>query len=327
MKKILALFGTLTAVIIAAWFVGPSFLRSAGEMDDPRSEIHAAELDGVIYTTGGIGFFRTLSSCAAFDTANETFATCPNLPRPLHHVAMAAGDGSIWASGGYESLPFNVDPNGALFQLDLSELEPQWREISALPEPLGQHAMFYHQGTVWLIGGDRNGETTGALTLYDLSEGEWVEASPMPTPRHSHAYALDAEAGEAGFLYVTGGRSSALGSQSRVIEAYDFASDSWTRLPDAPFDLGGHGAAVFEGRLHVFGGEDLGSGTVIQDHAVLDLANLDAGWVMVNPVSLPRHGFATARVGNTVWILGGGKRAGMRTPWSVTGTAFSLPLK
>jgi len=322
MKKTVGLFVALFVVVVAAWFIGPSLLRSEEDMLHPRSEIHAAKLDGVIYVAGGIGFFRTLKSCSSFDTSTMRFSHCPDLPRHLHHVAMAAGERRIFASGGYSSLPFTLDTEGAIFALEPSRVGSQWTEIARLPEPLGQHAMAYYSGAVWLVGGDKGGEATGSLLRFDLTEGEWQEMAPMRSPRHSHAIAIEDRS-----LFVTGGRSKTLGSQSRVVEVYDFDSNSWSSLPDAPFDLGGHGAATFDGNLHVFGGEDLSTGTVFTRHAAIDLTNLEAGWREEKSIAFPRHGFATARIGDTAWIIGGGKRAGLRTPWSVTATAFPLPLR
>lgn len=143
----------------------------------------------------------------------------------------------------------------------------------------------------------------------------------MPTPRHSHAFAI----GD-GKLYVTGGRSDTLGPFATVIEVYDFALDTWESLPDAPFPLAGHGAAVFEGRLHIFGGEDVTTEEVFTRHVSMDLGDPAKGWREETPMSAGRHGFATWRMGDTAWILGGGELAGWKTLGSVTGTAFPLKL-
>ena len=321
-KAFLGLFAILFGLGLLAWLSGPSLLSGEGDMSEPRSEIHAAELDGTIYVAGGIGFFRTLSSCAAFDTQSQRFSDCPKLPRALHHVAMAAGEGKVFASGGYESLPFNQDPLGALFVLDVEKGAGAWTELAPLPAPLGQHAMFYREGAIWLVGGESQGNVLASLQVYDLATGEWSQRASMPTARHSHAIALSNDR-----LFVTGGRSGELGLHSLVIEAYDFTNNSWSALPDAPFPLAGHGATVFEGRLHVFGGENVDANTVFTSHASIDLADPDAGWREEVGMAYPRHGLATARVGDTAWILGGGKRAGMHTPYSVTGTAFPLNLR
>lgn len=322
LKFLVIVIVAIALLLALVWAAGPLLLRGDGDMADPRSEIHAAELDGVIYTSGGIGFFRTLDSCAAFDTQTREFSACPDLPRSLHHVGMAAGEGEIFASGGYVSLPFNQDPEGALFAFAPGDAKSKWRELSQLPVPLGQHAMFYRDGAVWLVGGESGETALGTIHRYTLASGIWDEARPMPTPRHSHAIALSDDK-----LFVTGGRSETLGSQARVVEAYDFASDSWETLPELPYAIAGHGAMVFEGHLHVFGGENLAKVEVVSRHVSLDLANPESGWGAQMPVRELRHGFATARVGDTVWILGGGESPGSSTPLSVTGTAIPLDLR
>jgi len=181
--------------------------------------------------------------------------------------------------------------------------------------------MFYREGKLWLMGGQSGDRTLGTIRTYDLASGEWDEVTPMPTPRHSHAFAFDDDK-----LYVTGGRSDTLGPHATVIEVYDFASDRWESLPDAPFPLAGHGAAVFEGRLHIYGGEDLTTSEVFTRHVSMDLADPSSGWREEVPMSAGRHGFATWRVGDTAWVLGGGELAGWKTLTSVTGTAFPLKL-
>lgn len=163
LRYALGVIALLIVVPAGAYLIGPSLMTGhdsgAGGMSEARSEVHAAELDGVIYVAGGIGFHRTLKSCVAFEPASETFSDCPDLPRTLHHVGMAAGEfegkGQVFASGGYSSLPFNQDPDGALFVFSPSDTEPQWRELSRLPEPNGQHAMFYREGKLWRSVGNR----------------------------------------------------------------------------------------------------------------------------------------------------------------------------
>ena len=323
MRRVLrATLGSLVAGVIIltlVWFAVPRLMVGEGDMAEPRSEIHAAVLDGTIYTAGGVGFFRTLESCALFDVAQRSWTTCPDLPRALHHIAMAAGEGKVFASGGYVSLPFNIDQNPALFALDPQVENQAWTKLASLPNPLGQHAMMYREGALYLVGGDDGMATVGTLWRYTLANDRWEELAPMPTARHSHAITSDDST-----LIVTGGRSAQLGSHSRIVEAYDFADNRWYSLPDLPFSLAGHGAAVIGRRLHVYGGENLDTAEVFVRHVSLDLSQPEAGWAEEAPVPSQRHGFATAMIGNEIWILGGGRRAGIRTLWSLTGTALKM---
>ena len=320
MKKFLSWVCAIAALLVLGWLAGPRLLVADGDLAEPRSEVYAAELDGSIYTVGGIGFFRTLDSCARFDTAERIWHDCPNLPRALHHVAMAAendvaGGGRVFASGGYSQLPFEIDTAGAVFVLEPGA--DAWREFARLPHPLGQHTMAYHGGALWLVGGDKSGETVADLWRLDLASGAWQQMAPMAIARHSHAATQDSEA-----LYVSGGRSAALGTQSQSVERYDFATNSWTRLPDLPEPLAGHGMAIIGGTLHSFGGENLDEGTVHDRHDVLDLAS--GVWRAGPPLPEGRHGFASAEVDGVIWVLAGGRWHGMWTPLSVSGTALPV---
>ncbi|XP_035691858.1 kelch-like protein 30 [Branchiostoma floridae] len=65
------------------------------------------------------------------------------------------------------------------------------------------------------------------------------------------------------YLYVTGGRTSSLlhpdpgGSNipSKQAFRYNFATDTWTRLPDLPRGRAGHGSAIVDGKLFLVGGD------------------------------------------------------------------------
>ena len=313
--KFVFLFAGFALLVGFGWLIGPSLLTREGDMADPRSEIHAAKLGDELYTAGGIGFFRTLQSCAKYDVAMRRWARCPDLPRALHHVALAAGTDRIYTSGGYRSLPFRIDARGAVFAL--ARGDAAWSQVTRLPRPLGQHSMSFHDGALYLVGGDTGGETVATVWRYDLESGRWTTRAPMSRPRHSHAVAQDPEA-----LYVTGGRGPSTGNQSASVERYVFAADKWTSLPDMPAPLAGHGAAVIANELHVFGGENLDAGLVHDRHDILNLAT--GTWRSGAALPEARHGFGAAVASGRIWVLGGGRRPGLRTPFSVSGTAIPV---
>ncbi len=312
MKKLLVIVPAILALLAGGFFL---FREAAGwndGMEHPRSEIHAATLDGKIYVAGGIGLFRVLDSCEVYDTAKKRWQSCAPLPRALHHAAMASDGKRIYASGGYVALPFEQDHEAGLFAYDVAR--GKWSEIAKLPHPIGQHIMAYHSGRLYLVGGQSGTQDLARVWSYEIAGGEWKNLAAMPTPRHSHAYALDGDK-----LYITGGRSAKLGSEIDVVELYDIAANSWETLPDMPVGRGGHGAFVRDGRLHVFGGESLSEGKLLPGHDILDLETLR--WSAGKPMPQPRHGFAVGDDGaGEVHVIGGGAHVGIRTIYSVTGT-------
>ncbi|WP_299324314.1 kelch repeat-containing protein [Parasphingopyxis sp.] len=305
--------GLAAALIFWNW---PRLTHSDGEMRDPRSEISAVAIGEDIYIAGGIGFFRTLASCEQYNVRTESWQRCADLPRALHHVAMATDGEWLYASGGYIGLPFQQDQNPMLFVHEPGS--DRWEELAALPHPIGQHAMVWRSGVLYLVGGQNGEEDLASLWMYDLETDQWRQGPPMPTARHSHAIALTEDT-----LYVTGGRSAELGTQIDRIEAFDFNANSWRTLPPMPVGRGGHAAFSTPGQLHIVGGENLDEGTVFDRHDILDLETLE--WREGPALTGPRHGLAVVhQAGGRTYALGGGAQAGMRTIYSVTGTIFPI---
>ena len=292
--------------------------ETVSSMDTARSEIHAAVLDGKIYVAGGIGFFRTLASCEVFDIASKTWSACPDLPRPLHHVAMASDDKKIYASGGYSSLPFAHDQDPKLWTLKPGD--PDWTELAVLPEAVGQHNMAYANDTLFLIGGDTLDGDSAKLWAYDESLKKWVQRKPMPTARNSMAVAVLNDE-----IWVIGGRSEALGPRIDVVEIYNPVSDSWRRSKPLPIGRGGHVAVALDGDIHVLGGETFEPNAVIDRHDIWN--NKAAEWQIALAPTHARHGAAAALWSHKIYLIGGGSRPGFQTIFSVTGTTQIWPKK
>ena len=175
----------LILLIIGGLFVLRLFMGWNYGMGEARSEIHATTLDGKLYVAGGIGLFRVLDSCEALDLALNVWSDCGELPRALHHVAMAADDSHVYASGGYVALPFEADKEAGLFRHDPET--SSWTEISKLPHPIGQHAMVHFNGSLYLIGGQDDGKDLDTMWRYGIAADKWSAMKPLPTARHSHA--------------------------------------------------------------------------------------------------------------------------------------------
>ena len=313
-KFLLVLIGLPAAALLT--LIGWRAVNDLNQgMEHPRSEIHAATLKNAIYVAGGIGMFRVLDSCEYFDLGTREWNECPRLPRPLHHVALAASDDRVFASGGYVQLPFEQDRDATLFVLQSNS----WAELDKLPHPIGQHAMVYRDEKLYLIGGQNGSQDLDTLWENDLTELKWHKLPSMPTPRHSHAIAMHGDQ-----LFVTGGRSAKLGSEMPIVEMFDFTTNEWSRLPDMPTGRGGHGAAIVGSSLHIFGGESLKDGTVLHKNNVLDLEKLT--WRQGKPLDAPRHGFAFAAdpKSTDIYIIGGGSKPGWHTIYSVSSTVQKL---
>ena len=118
-----------------------------------------------------------------------------------------------------------------------------------------------------------------------------------------------------GRLYVIGGRGHGFGNRA-TLEVYDPVADSWTAAPDMPTPRGGLTAAALAGRLHVTGGEDLGTGATFAEHEVHDPAT--GRWTTATPMPTARHGLTSQVIDERWCVIGGGAKAGAMTFVSLT---------
>jgi len=70
-------------------------------------------------------------------------------------------------------------------------------------------------------------------------------------------------------------------------------------------------AATLDGRVYLFGGEDLGSSATFDETERFDPAT--GRWETVAPMPTSRHGLGAAVLGGSIWVVGGGPRAGLST--------------
>lgn len=316
MKQQLRNFNPTTPILSAALFLSacagsrtsPQW-TDAASMSTGRSEIHSAALDGTLYVAGGIGKFRILKSCEAFSVSEGTWKTCPDLPRPLHHMAMASDGKHVFAAGGYVSLKFkhlqspklwSLRPNGAA-----------WETVADLPGPIGEHVMVWAQDHLFLIGGTTPHGDTGNVWRYLPESQAWTKMEPMPTPRNSMAAVVfDGE------IWLLGGRSDALGSKISKVEIYNPAKNEWRSGPDMPLGRGGHSATYLNRQIHVFGGETFDPVKMLDRHDVFDLETYR--WAEAEPAPKPRHGTAAIKSGDAIFLIGGGARPGLQTIYSAS---------
>jgi N-acetylneuraminic acid mutarotase len=222
---------------------------------------------------------------------------------------MAAGDGLIYISGGYDGGNYRADV-AALWVYDPETAE--WSELAPMPAPRAAHAMAALDGRLYVMGGFVEPEERAPeLWIYDIETDRWVAGfAPLPTLReHLAAVALD------GLIYVIGGRWGI--DNLADLEAYDPETDTWTALAPMPSPRGGLAAAVVDGRIHTFGGEPVTTLNAYATHEAYDPAT-DA-WATLPEMPTPRHGLTAQGVDGALVVIGGGKEAGGRTFYSLTG--------
>jgi N-acetylneuraminic acid mutarotase len=144
------------------------------------------------------------------------------------------------------------------------------------------------------------GETLLSVAAVAASAA-WIAGTPLSEPR------TEVAAAPLGGRIVAVGGFLASGANSRRVDAFDPATDSWTRLPDVPVSVDHAAAASWRGRLVVVGGYGA-------DRQPLRAAYSYDGtrWRRLPPPPEERAAAAAAATADgRVWVVGGRTRSGL----------------
>lgn len=188
----------------------------------------------------------------------------------------------------------------------------RWTAAGQIPQGVNHAGFVAVSGKLYIIGGFRevSFSPTGAVRIYDLTSREWRDGAPMPTPRGALAVAvLD------GRVHAIGGngpRGSELPPHEHgaarsdgsvgTHEAYDPATDTWTRLAPMPTPRNHLGAAVIAGRIHALGGRIPGD-MELTVHEVYD--PVTDSWATAPPLPTGRSGIAVIAHQGLIYVFGG----------------------
>jgi N-acetylneuraminic acid mutarotase len=218
------------------------------------------------------------------------------------HQVSESYNGKLYGFGGNGPGTANMkvyDPNSnvwtELAQLNVNGIK--WDTTSASSGIIGDK--FY------VAGGIVNDDTSDKAFVYDISNNVWNQIASMPDNGRNHAAGI----GYNGKFYVFGGRQNGNYPQTGMTESfvYDPSSDTWSSLESMPSGTGGHGQAVeVNGKLVIMGGEDC-----CESHDLVYAYDVDSdSWQTLNDMKYARHGIAPVKVGNAVYVAGGGPVSG-----------------
>ncbi|TDA65222.1 MAG: hypothetical protein D9V45_11530 [Chloroflexi bacterium] len=179
----------------------------------------------------------------------------------------------------------------------------RWSFQQSLPVSSFGMAIASYEGTIFLFGGQRDGQISGMVNAYRVENGAWQEKAAKPTPVKDAGAALLGEK-----IYVPGG----LGVDDKptaLLEVYDPRSDRWELAEPMPIALSGYALASFEGQLYVFGGWD---GAGYSDRVFVYDAGEDA-WQERQPMETPRAYSSAAVLGAKIMLAGGVNQQGRLT--------------
>jgi glucose/arabinose dehydrogenase len=227
---------------------------------------HSAEaVNGKLYLLGGAG--ASAGRVQIFSPVSGLWSLGANMPWSGTSVCTAVIGGRIYAAGG--SVGLSTVDNLAVYDPILN----QWTPLPPMPLHAGRnHAASGTDGQrLWIFGGYGFGNGDGGqlapafdtVQIYDPGTGLWQSSSggtpglpPLPLPRAGMGRAVWWQ----GEFYVFGGESSLLpgGGVTSRVDVYDPLEKAWRTEAPLPTARHGHGVALFQGRMFVLGGGQVG---------------------------------------------------------------------
>src|SRR5262245_14503068 len=171
-----------------------------------------------------------------------------------------------------------------------------WASMPPLPTPRQEVGVAAVEGQIYVIGGfGADGRGSNAVEVCDARSNSWRSGPPLPLAVH---HPMAAAIGDK--VYVAGGYVDPPGFAVPNTFELDTDTMTWTRKADMPTARGAGAAAVYNGRLYVFGGE---RGATVRDAAVFDpLAN---SWKELAPMPTARNHHGAAVVRGKIYVIGG----------------------
>jgi N-acetylneuraminic acid mutarotase len=220
--------------------------------------------------------------------------TRASLPVPTSEM----GGGAAWAGrlhivGGWieHAEHYIYDPS-----------DDRWFRAAPLPRTGNHIPVAADAGRVYALGGFK-GPNTDPFTdayAYEIDRDRWDPIAPLPRARGAGGAAvLD------GRIHLVGGAAAPTDERASVAwhEAYDPASDSWSRLRPIPGARDHLGVVAYQGRLHIIGGRFNTSAFNTDLHGVY-LPDRD-DWELRAPMPTARSGHGLVVYRDRFFAMGG----------------------
>jgi N-acetylneuraminic acid mutarotase len=320
----------------------------AAPFPEPEEELYGTVINGKLYVVGGFGFnvpgaappgggrgaapaanagrggaaATNAGPCGGcppglvyeYDPGPDKWTRKKDIPVHVHHQAQAAYNGKLYIFGGCLRAITGEGATANVWEYDpvadsYKALAPMMvKRCSAQAEEVG--------GKIYVIGGLETFENglgnrvSGRNEVYDPATNTWATRSSMPTSRN-HAYSGVVN----GKIYIIGGRIAAgnigLVTNIDVVEEYDPATNLWGVVKQRmPTPRSGGGAATYNGKIYVSGGEITNRQLSAAYKALEAYDPVNDTWEILPSMPSARHGDAAGFLGNKLHLVSGKQEGG-----------------
>jgi N-acetylneuraminic acid mutarotase len=249
-----------------------------------------------------------------YDPGPDKWTKKKDIPVHVHHQAQAAFNGKLYIFGG--CLRAISGEGGTTNVWEYDPVADSYRALAPLPVKRCSAIAETVNGKIYVIGGlepFENGmgtRVTGRNEVYDPATNTWTERSPMPTSRdHAFSGVVNNK------IYVIGGRIGAgnipATTNIDIVEEYDPATNLWGSIKDRmPTPRSGGGAATYNGRIYVGGGELQTRQLAAAFRALEAYDPVSNTWEILPSMPSSRHGNAMGFIGNKLHVVSGKQEGG-----------------
>ena len=320
------IFGVVVVVLAVGLWLGHAPVQAqaslrwtkAAPFPTPEEELYGSVVNGKLYIIGGFGF-APCGGCPPglmyeYDPAADKWTKKKNIPVPVHHQAQAVYQNKIYIFGG--CLKAITGEGSSTNAWEYDPAADSYKALAPIPDKRCSAQAEQVGGKFYMIGGImpmENGQgtrVTGLNQMYDPVSNRWENRSPMPTTRN-HAFSGVVN----NKIYVIGGRQGAgaipVTSPTDIVEEYDPATNLWGPVKSRmPTPRSGGGAATYNGKIYVGGGE-LQTRQMAAAFRALEAYDVATDtWTILPSMPSARHGNAAGFIGNKLHMVSGKMEGG-----------------
>ncbi|MHC4440435.1 MAG: Kelch repeat-containing protein [Planctomycetota bacterium] len=233
--------------------------------------------------------------------ADFTWARMTDMPINKVDFSTSVVGGKIYAIGGWHAIGGWNPPWKALTRVD--EYDPTtdtWTRKADMPTRRGTTFTCVVNDKIYVLGGDVSGPIS-IVEVYDPATDTWQEQTDVPLPRYTPAPSV-----VDGIIYVMGGKGKTENLDwgqfpANMVDAYDPATDTWTRKADMPTPRWMQSSCAANGKIYVIGGMTSGGATA----AMEEYDPMTDAWTVKAPMPTPRYGVGTCFLEGKICVIGG----------------------
>ena len=240
-----------------------------------RSAGHGVvELEGKLYVAGGHDGKEYLDSLYSLDMSTMVWEEMSSMMSKRSYIAAVIFNGKIIVLGGRDETSVlktveMYDPNTNM-----------WIEMPNMNQRRSHFGATVFEGKLFAVGGIADGRNIlSSVEYFCPIENVWIESSPLPTPRYgATAMAMEDK------IFVLGGSSDGL-ARLKSVECFQpgISRTEWLTVPDMMYRRTCSSSFVFEGKLVVAGGVEVGGD-------VEEYCSKDKKWITISNLNIKKYG-------------------------------------